>query len=175
MLAEVRLRRSIPKLTLLLESDRGATNVTRGQVQGRYFILNVANKNTNVSAVDVKVQILQMARSADGNRWQSLPVNGPVGVSWRRPQEMPDVVNVGPDVQCTFLSLLQGANRIEIPVLGAIPNNFTSVITANEHLRITFRAVADNARSKHLSVRIFWDGQWPTDDNVREHLQVVVE
>ena len=174
VLAEMRHRRSIPKLKLSLDSERGAVNVTRGGIQGRYFILTVSNKNTHVAAANVRVQILEMARSRNGFSWQNLPVNGPVQVSWRRPQEMPQAVNVGADVQCTFLALLQGAGQIRIQVVGAIPNNFTSVIAPDELIRMKFKAISDNAFSKHLTVTVHWDGEWPNEDDVPRHVKVAV-
>ena len=171
ILSEIRYRRFRPKLKISLDSTSGAANVTRGGAEGRYFILNIVNKNDHAPAVDVKVLIVKMQRSADSRSWRECPVNGPVRVSWRRPDDMRPPVNVGSDVQCTVLSLIQGESVAQFPLLGSVPNNFEHTVNPNEYVRLTLQAVADNSQSKKLTIQIHWDGQWP-EDGVAEHIKV---
>jgi hypothetical protein len=171
ILAELRARRFIPKLKIILESTSGASNVTRVGSEGCYFIINIINKNARAPAVDVKLLIVGMRRSNDGRSWWECPVNGPVRVSWRRPHDMPSIVNVGGDVQCTVLALVQGESFATIPLLGEVPNNFNRLLSPNEHVQLTLRAVADNCRSNIFTIQMFWDGQWP-EDCLEGHIKI---
>jgi len=171
ILTEMRARRNRPKLKISLYSMSGASNVTRGGAEGRYFILNIANRNAHAPAVDVKLLIVAMSRSSDGRSWRECPVNGPVRVSWRRPNDMQPTVNVGPDVQCTVLALVQGEPAANIPLLGAVPNNFEPIVKPNEYVRLTLQAVGDNCRSGKYRIQLHWDGHWP-EEGVEGHITV---
>ncbi|MFC1884660.1 hypothetical protein ACFL2O_07810 [Thermodesulfobacteriota bacterium] len=148
--------------------------MTSDGVPARFFILDVINKNIHVPATNVKVFVVHMTNSPDGAQWNKLPVNGPVQVSWRWPDNMPDEVEVGKEAQCTVFRIYKAGQGIQIPTMGHLPNNFHSVIKPNEHLRITIEARADNARSKSIILQIYWNGNWPENENVGKDLNVRV-
>ncbi len=172
VLSEMRARRTRPKLKVRLDSTSGASNVTQGGAEGRYFIINIVNKNVLAPAVNVKLLIVRMRRSGDAESWRECPVNGPVQVSWRRPDDMSAIVNVGADVQCTVLALIQGESSATILLLGAVPNNFEHKVTPNEYIQLGLRAVADNCQTREYTVQMFWDGLWP-EEGIEGHIQIV--
>jgi hypothetical protein len=171
ILTEIRSRRIQPKLMVRLDSTSAATNISTDGAEGRFFIVNIMNKNIHTPATNVKLLIVKMMRSIDLNSWRQCPVNGPVQVSWRRPGDMQQVVNVGSDAQCTILALYRGKPTANIPLLGLVPNNFQHLLQPNEYVRLTLQAVAENSRSKKMTIQIYWDGQWPQDQD-DEHLRI---
>lgn len=167
-----RLRQSWtrPKLKLeLIESAFTKNNLARA---GWYYLLNASNERLESPASNVRVILTRVLRKSPDGLWQEQRFSGPIQVTWRWPDQMPQFATVGQPATATFGFLREGEDAFELSMV-FYPNNLDPAIAANTPTRLVFRAVSDTSESDELIVEVAWDGGWAEErSDMDDHLKV---
>lgn len=157
-----------PKLLVSLYSPEGElTNISNGP-NVRYYHLKVANKRSGVIARNTRVNVISIQREESDGWQKKLEVYG-VQLPWVFSDSQ--VLNIGPEAKCDVISIVD-KNDFKLAYYWR-PNNVDPFFKARQAVRIEVIAVAENAKSKILSLEISWDGQWSKDDQeMKEHLNI---
>jgi hypothetical protein len=157
-----------PKLLLNLKNDEGDLTRITGGPDARYYHLRVVNKRSAAIARNTRVQIISIQRYISG-AWSAKQETYGVEPKWVFSSSSPK--NIGPDALCDILSIVDGGDCVLSSYI--YPNNVNLFIKAGEIARIKAVAVAENTKSKVLTLEISWDGLWFKDGlQMKEHLKL---
>jgi len=164
-----------PKLVIQLRDSKGhLTNLQNGQ-KVIYYHLIVKNKRKWAIARGVQVMLEGVwLKAADGTfKAESLASELPLAWTW--PQFNPLAPNISDQKNCDFGHLSE-SERVFIPELYIIPNNFRGYVAPNQAVRYSLRVKAENFTSGKTTVfEVSWDGNWSSDMVEMERHLVVKE
>jgi len=157
-----------PKLILSLYSAEGELTKFTGGSDVRYYHLKVENKRGGAIARNTRVQVISIQRETSGG-WQEKQIIYGVQLPWVFSDSQQK--NIGPEAKCDLVSIVdKGDFSISYYMR---PNNVDPFLRAAQTVRIEVVAVAENAKSKVLTLDISWDGQWSRyDREMKEHLKI---
>jgi hypothetical protein len=147
-----------PKLVIVLD-DATLTSHSDTDKKGWYYHLRVKNGRRTSPASNVRLLLTGVQKKGPDDSWQERKFSGPVQVTWRWPQQIPQFATIGPDEHSTFARILEGSNTIELRLYWC-PMNLIATISPHDKTRLHFKAVSDTTESKSLIVEIAWDGQF---------------
>ena len=167
-----RLRQSWirPKLKLeLIEPAFTKNNLVQA---GWYYLLNASNKRLESPASNVRVMLTRVLRQSPDGSWQEQRFSGPIQVTWRWPDQMPQFATVGQPATATFGFLRENQRAFQLSMV-FYPNNLDPEIAADTPTRLVFRAVSDTSESDELVLEVAWDGAWTEEwSEINDHLKV---
>ena len=147
------------KLTLTLREPNFTHTIN--QVNGWYYLLKVSNSRRTCPAENVRVMMTKVYKKGPNGSWFEHKFSGPIQVSWQWSDTMSQFLTVGPEVNATFVAVLQGTKVINLCMYGnRFPNNLPPIIMPNDPTRLCFKANSDIDESDEITIEISWDGQW---------------
>ena len=182
---QIRARFFGPKLALTLFKPQGEItyNVSRSdqeRIPVRYYHFKVVNKRKGLVAQNVQVVLLSIDSPYKGGENQLTSLGGRLPFPWafrERTAGLEEKLyysNIGADDLCDLACLEEG-EREKLRILADPWQVITDqvLIGPNQKAVIEAVAVADNAQSNRIRLELFWDGQWPeNDDDALEHIVI---
>lgn len=160
-----------PSLHLSLLADGELTKLRDGQ-KAWFFHLKVTNRRRWTEARGARVVVIALYRyNHDSGEWAQEHLSGPLQLTWRFPQLNPLEVAFGPARECD-LGFLPQSEPFELS-LYVRPHSFDHIVRSGESILVAVQAIATNAESRALWLRIDWDGQWSESrEEVSKHLRI---
>jgi hypothetical protein len=160
-----------PHLIIELVQAKGISEVGHGGERYRYYHVHASNDNKNVSADGVSVRVTEIEkRSADGTV-AAMSLAEPLPLRWRYQEDGIIPVMIGHPRSCLLGSIKPGGKFL-LAVENAPPDVDVEV-GADEEMIVGVQAVANNAQSTPLRIKIAWDGEWSVhDEEMGRHLIV---
>ena len=161
-----------PKLILELDSPRGQqTYYSEDKTPVRYFHLKVHNKRGGAPAINTQVILLSITSPNRYDNLEFLPVNGRLPFPWKFGGGRPYSI-IGPDDYCDLGRLPQNGDFELLVERYNVVKDFL-LIGRNQETTIEVMAIAANGQSDPVKFRIFWDGEWPeNNDDVMKHITI---
>lgn len=163
-----------PKLEFELHDPEGDPTERQNGTRTIYYHVKIKNKRHWAPARRVRILCNSISRKplSRGSFVQE-PLVIPVQLTWAFPtfhELLPTIVKE--DV-CDLGYLDEGSDQFKLS-LYVYPNNFRGFINADETMRVSLIATADNFTSKSPYVlEISWDGKWsPYLDDMQKHLVI---
>lgn len=167
-----KIRQWLSRSDITLALREPSFTKTISQQKGWYYLLKVENSRRTCPAENVRVMMTKVYKKGPDGSWLEQRFSGPTQVKWQWPDTMPQFLTIGPEVNATFLAVLQGAGEIVLCMYW-YPNNLTSTIRPNDPTRLCFKAVSDIDESNEIIIDIAWDGKWVEGrTEMAEHLIV---
>lgn len=162
-----------PRLEFRLHNPRGDLTWRRNGTSAIYHHLKIENKRDWSPARHVRIFCTSIQKKAPDGSFVEEPLAFPVQLDWpfRKLHETPPII--GGDEICNLGFLDENSDVFRLS-LYVYPNNFRGFIKANEAMRVSLIAKADNFTSKTpYVVEVWWDGKWDADlEEMQKHLVV---
>jgi len=162
-----------PRLELKLHNARGDLTTRQDGSRTIYYHIRIENKRQWRPAKRVRIVCNAIAKKrADGSfKPESLIV--PVQLTWAFPTFHELLPNIVRDDICDLGFVDENTGEFKLS-LYIYPSNFRGSISANQTIRISLIASADNFVSKSPYVlEIFWDGNWSSDlEEMQNHIVI---
>jgi len=162
-----------PKLEFKLHDARGnLTNRQNGQ-QTIYYHVRIENKRRWAPARRVRILCTSISKRAPDGSFVKEPLIIPVQLTWVNPSFHELLPNIYTNDISDLGSLDENSNHFKLS-LYIYPNNFRGSISANEAMRVSLIASADNFTSKSsYNLEIVWDGKWTSNlEEMQKHLVI---
>lgn len=161
-----------PKLIIELDSPRGQRTFYSGdETPVRYFHLKVSNRRSGAPAINTQVILLSITSPNKYNNQKLLPVCGRLPFPWKFGGGRPYSI-IGPVDYCDLGRLPQNGDFELLVERYNVVRDFV-LIRGKQEATIEVMAIASNGQSAPEKFRIFWDGEWPeNEDEVTTHIKI---
>ena len=138
----------------------------------RYYHLRLTNEKERYPATNVRVVILRVMKPTTSGQLVDVHLHGPLQLNWQLAQVHPLYETVGPEIICDLGYVRRGKYFTLSPIVAVSPFQGT-LDSGGGQMVVIVQAIADNAKSNLLKIKITWNGQWSEVDQVmRENLRV---
>lgn len=166
-----------PRLEFKLHNARGDLTTRQDGQRTIYYHVKIENKRRWSIARRVRILCTTISKKAPGGSFVQESLIAPVQLTWVFSSFHELLPNVATDDICDLGFLNENSNQFRNQFrlsLYMYPNNFRGFISANEAMRVSLIASADNFTSKSPYVlEISWDGNWSSNlDEMRKHLVI---
>ncbi|MEA2051366.1 MAG: hypothetical protein U9O90_00840 [Euryarchaeota archaeon] len=162
-----------PILEFKLHNARGDLTTRQDGQRTIYYHVKIENKRQWSLARRVRILCTAISKKAPDGSFVQESLIAPVQLTWVFQSFHELLPNVATDDICDLGFLDENSNQFWLS-LYIRPNNFRGFISANEAMRVSLIASADNFTSKSPYVlEISWDGNWSSNlDEMRKHLVI---
>lgn len=162
-----------PRLEFKLHNARGDITTRQDGLRTIYYHVKIENKRQWSPARRVRILCTAISKKAPDGSFVQEPLIIPVQLTWAFPSFHELLPNIATDDICDLGFLDENSRQFRLS-LYIYPNNFRGFISANEAMRVSLIASADNFTSKSPYVlEISWDGNWNSNlEEMQKHLVI---
>jgi len=162
-----------PKLEFKIHDARGDLTKRQNGQQTIYYHVGIENKRRWALARRVRILCTSISKRAPDGSFVKEPLVIPLQLNWINPSFHELLPNIYSNDISDLGSLDENSNHFKLS-LYFYPNNFRGFISANEAIRVSLIATADNFTSKSpYNLEIAWDGKWsPNLEEMQKHLVI---
>ncbi len=162
-----------PRLEFELHNPRGDLTKRQDGIRTIYYHVKIKNKRHWAPARRVRILCNSISKKASDGSFTQEPLTIPVQLTWAFPTFHELLPTIVADDICDLGYLNEDSRQFKLS-LYVYPNNFRGFINANETMRVSLIAAADNFTSKSpYTLEISWDGKWsPYLDDMQKHFVI---
>lgn len=162
-----------PRLKIIALNTRGELTSFGNGSRVIFYHLKVVNSRPWTIAKNCKVLLKAISKELPSGQFQNQPLNTNPSFIWTPAEITPQAINLAKEQAFDFGFLQENGQEFR-PVLNITPNNFQGFVRANQKIRFSLQAYADNYFSEKYQVfEVAWNGNWSDNmDTMAQNLTI---